>query len=158
MSQPVDGEELYLYLVASTTTVSANLVRSDEDDKHKLVYFVSTMLIDVETRYTDFERIALALCTVAKRLCPYFHVHNIVILTSYPIRAILHKPDDSGRLLKWAIDLSEFDIEYHPRSAIKGQALVDFIVEMSDMQPRDQPRDLSEKLWILENDESSRAG
>ncbi|GFY96586.1 hypothetical protein Acr_11g0008920 [Actinidia rufa] len=35
----------------------------------------------------------------------------------------------SGRLLKWSIELSEFHIEYKPRTAIKAQALADFIVE-----------------------------
>ena len=43
------------------------------------------------------------------------------MLTSSPIRAILYKPDVSGRLLKWAVELSEFDIEYRPRTTIKGQ-------------------------------------
>ena len=33
LSQPIDGEELYLYLVASATAVIATLVRSDGDAK-----------------------------------------------------------------------------------------------------------------------------
>lgn len=41
----------------------------------------------------------------------------------------MHKPEASGRLLKWTIELSQFDIEYKPRGAIKGQALADFILE-----------------------------
>ena len=32
------------------------------------------------------------------------------------------------------LELSEFDIEYHLKSTIKGQVLVDFIVELSDVQ------------------------
>ena len=46
-----------------------------------------------------------------------------LVLTSYPIKVVLHKLDASRRLLKWAIELSEFDIAYRLRSAIKGQAL-----------------------------------
>ena len=61
LSQPVDGEELYLYLAASTMTVITTLVRSDGNGKKKPIYFVSKMLKNVETRYTDFVRIALAL-------------------------------------------------------------------------------------------------
>ncbi|KAK4403978.1 Ribonuclease HI [Sesamum angolense] len=34
-------------------------------------------------------------------------------------------------MVKWAVELSEYGIEYHPRSAIKAQALVDFVVEMT---------------------------
>ncbi|XP_024028926.1 uncharacterized protein LOC112093843 [Morus notabilis] len=42
---------------------------------------------------------------------------------------VLQKPDTFGRLLKWSIELSQFDIDYKPRIAIKGQALVDFVAE-----------------------------
>ena len=58
-----------------------------------------------------------------------------------------------GALLKWVIELSKFNIEYHPRYAIKGKVLVDFIVEMSDLQPLD----IGKTLWIREIDGSSRA-
>ena len=115
--------------------VSVALVRTDRDNWQRPVYFVRKMLTVADTRYTDFERIALAFMMVAKQLCPYFQPNTIVALTSYPIKAILHKPDASGQLLKWAVELSEFDIEYLSRFAIKSQVLADFIVEMSDVQP-----------------------
>ena len=124
LSQPVDGKELYLYLAASAMAVSAALVRSDMDGRQKLIYFVSKMLTDAEIRYTDFKRIALALRMAAKKLRPYFQARTIVVFTSYPTRAILHKPDTLGRLLKWVVELSEFDIEYRSRSVIKGQVLL----------------------------------
>ena len=111
------------------------------------------MLIDAKTRYTNFEQIALALRMAAKKLHPYFQAHTIVVLTSYLIRAILHKQNASGWLLKWVVELSEFDIEYRPRSFIKVQVLVDFIVEMSDVQPRG----IDETLWVLETDGSFKA-
>ena len=31
--------------------------------------------------------------------------------------------------MKWAIELSEFDISYKPRAAIKAQAMADFVAE-----------------------------
>ena len=135
LSQPVKGEELYLYLAALAMAVSVALVRLDPRNKQRLVYFISKVLIDVETKYTDFERMALALRVAAKKLQPYFQAHTIVVHTSSSIRAVLHKPDASGRLLKWAIELSDFDIEYHLRSAIKGKVLADFIVERSEVHP-----------------------
>ena len=54
--------------------------------------------------------------------------------------------------MKWAVELSMFDIEYRPRSAIKGQIHVDFIALMSDVQPRD----LYETSWLLKIDDLSR--
>ena len=55
-----------------------------------------------------------------KKLRPYFQAHTIVVLTGSLIKAILHKPDASRRLLKWAVELSEFDIEYRPRKSKQG--------------------------------------
>ena len=40
-------------------------------------------------------------------------------------------PDAVGRLALWAIELSEFDIQYRPRTAIKGQVVADFIAEFT---------------------------
>ncbi|KAK0600228.1 hypothetical protein LWI29_012865 [Acer saccharum] len=42
------------------------------------------------------------------------------------------KPEVSGRLTKWAIELSEFDVEYLPRTAIKAQAVADFVAEFTE--------------------------
>ena len=53
--QPINGEDLDLYLVSSATAVSMTLVRSGEDGKKKPLYIVSKVLTDAETRYTDFE-------------------------------------------------------------------------------------------------------
>ena len=43
----------------------------------------------------------------------------------------MNKMEAAGRLIQWAIELSEFDIRYQPRNAIKAQALADFIAEFT---------------------------
>ena len=74
--------------------MSTTLVKTDDEGRQRVVYFVSKMLIDAKTHYIDFDRIALALRVVAKNLRPYFQAHRIVVLSSYPIKAIIHKPDE----------------------------------------------------------------
>ena len=81
------------------------------------------------------EKLILALVTTARRLRPYFQAHIIKILTEHPMKQILHKPETSERLVKWAIELSEFYIRYKSRTAIKGQVLVDFIMEFTSIEP-----------------------
>ncbi|KAK0578094.1 hypothetical protein LWI29_004999 [Acer saccharum] len=75
---------------------------------------------------------ALALITSVRKLRPYFQAHKIEAYTSCPLKLILQKPEVSGRLTKWAIELSEFDVEYLPRTAIKGQAVADFVAEFTE--------------------------
>lgn len=48
----------------------------------------------------------------------------------------MQRLDNSGRLVGWSIGLNEFDIEYLPRKAIKGQALADFVAEFSGFPPK----------------------
>ena len=73
-----------------------------------------------EERYPRMEKLILALVTAARKLRPYFQAHTIEVPTEYPMKQVLHKPEVSGRLMKWAIELSEFDIKYKPKNAIKG--------------------------------------
>ncbi|RVX22892.1 hypothetical protein CK203_008143 [Vitis vinifera] len=65
------------------------------------------VMTDVETRYSKIEQTALALRSAAQKLRPYFQSHPVVILTNQPLHSILHKSDLSGRMLQWAIELSE---------------------------------------------------
>lgn len=50
---------------------------------------------------------------------------------NHPLYQIFHKIDQLERLLKWLIELSGYEVNILPRAIIEGQALVDFVVEMS---------------------------
>ena len=60
------------------------------------------------------------------------------MLTDRPLKQILANLEASGRLVKWAVSLGAYDITFKPRTAIKGQALADFIAECSIPQ-QDEP-------------------
>ena len=77
------------------------------------------------------EKLILALVTIVRKLRPYFQAHTVEVPIEYPMKQVLHRPETFGRLIKWAIELSEFDIRYKPRTALKGQILADFIVEFA---------------------------
>ncbi|KAK2997940.1 hypothetical protein RJ639_025715 [Escallonia herrerae] len=128
LSKPVMGEDLFLYLAVAESAVSAVLVR-EQDGQQLPVYYVSKVLQGAEQRYPNAEKLAFALLNAARKLRPYFQSHTITVLTDKPLRRILHKPDLSGRLIPWSVELGEFDIHYRPRPSIKRQALADFIVE-----------------------------
>jgi len=77
-----------VYITATDHTVSAALVQDIEGMQHP-VYFVSRTLQDPETRYQMVEKLAMSLVHAARRLCPYFQNHNIIVKTDYPIQKIL---------------------------------------------------------------------
>ncbi|CAL9012268.1 unnamed protein product, partial [Prunus brigantina] len=130
LSKPLPGEVLLLYLSVSVTAISSKLIRKPE--KAELpIFYVSKALQSAELRYPPLEQLALALVTSARRLRPYFQAHQITVLTNQPLRQVLQRPETSGRLVKWAIELGEFDIQFKPRPAEKGQVVADFISELT---------------------------
>ena len=149
---PEAGDTLYLYLAASDIAVSAALFKECGDAKLSPVFFVSKSLTDAETRYTHLERDALALRTVAQKLRPYFQAHPVMVLTDFPLQGMIHKPDLSGRMARWAMELSEYDIQYKPRLLKKGQVLADFLAEIP--QPNTCPNETG--WWTLCVDRASR--
>ncbi|KAL0445450.1 UNVERIFIED_CONTAM: hypothetical protein Slati_2267700 [Sesamum latifolium] len=100
------------------------------------------------------EKMALALVVTARRLRPYFLSHPIGVKTNTPLKQTLGKPDTSGRLVKLAVELSEYDISYLPRMTIKAQALADFISKMTEITIKDASQD---QKWLLHADGSSTA-
>ncbi|XP_071739705.1 uncharacterized protein [Rutidosis leptorrhynchoides] len=63
------------------------------------VYFISKALSGSEVNYTIIEKL------------------------------VLYKPEALGRLAKWAIELGEHEINFSPRTAVKGQILADYLAE-----------------------------
>lgn len=93
------------------------------------MYYVSRALREAEVRYPFIERIVLSLMITARKLHPYFQSHTIRVITDLTLNRVLQKPNASGRLIQWSLELSEFDISYFPHIAIKGQAVVDFLLD-----------------------------
>nr|KYP49822.1 Retrotransposable element Tf2 [Cajanus cajan] len=84
-----------------------------------------------QKQYQMIEKLALALVTAARRLRPYFQSHQVVIKTDYPIKQILRKQELARRMIAWSVKLSEFDIQYESRGALKAQCLANFVVELT---------------------------
>nr|MCH9869276.1 reverse transcriptase-like protein [Serratia marcescens] len=149
LGRPIANEVLYLYIAISQTAFASVLVR-EQDKIQQPVYYISHTFLDAETRYTDLEKLALAVVKSSRRLRPYFDAHPIRVLTNYPLKVIMTKLEKSGRIVKWAQELGRFDIDYLPRPAIKAQALADFVVECTSRAP-----EYSDFQWRLYVDGSA---
>ena len=79
------------------------------------------------------EKLVFALVTMARKLKLYFQAHTIVVLTDKPLRRVMNSPKTAGRMALWAVELSKFNIQYRPQTAIKGQVVANFIVEFTLM-------------------------
>ncbi|XP_022841838.1 uncharacterized protein LOC111365514 [Olea europaea var. sylvestris] len=82
LAKPGPGDTLFLYLAVSRNAVSGVLVK-EKGKVQQPIYYVIT----------------------ARKLRQYFQSHPIIVLTNQPLKHILQRPDVSGRLLRWAIEL-----------------------------------------------------
>ena len=69
-----------------------------------------------------------------QKLLHYFTDHEVMVITSYPLREVVHNSNAISRISKWALKLIGHNIRYVPRTAIKSQALIDFIAEWTEVQ------------------------
>nr|GEU39154.1 reverse transcriptase domain-containing protein [Tanacetum cinerariifolium] len=153
-----DGkEELIMYLAAAKEAISAVLM-TERDGKQVPIYFVSRALQGPEINYSPMEKLILALASASKWLKGYFQAHTIVVITDQPIKQLMSNLEVTERLLKWRFELGEHDIQYRPRTSVKGQILADFIVESLEDDTPDTSMENREELpdpWILFMDGSS---
>ena len=117
LSPSKPNKELFLYLTISPMAISSTMIQ-EEDCVQLPVYYTSRALKGAKERYPPMEKLAFALIAAARKFKPYFQAHTIVVL--------------------WVIELSQFNIRYCPRTAIKAQALADFIAEFTTSKIDDQ--------------------
>ncbi|GJW63007.1 reverse transcriptase domain-containing protein [Tanacetum coccineum] len=159
MAAPQEKEELIIYLAAAKEAISAVLM-TERDGKQIPIYFVSRALRGPEINYTPMEKLVLALVSASKRLKRYFQAHTVIVITDQPIKQMLSNLEVTRRLLKWSFELEEHDIQYRPRTSVKGQILADFIVERPEDNSEDTFIEDEEELpdpWTLFTDGSSCA-
>jgi hypothetical protein len=95
----------------------------------KPVYYVSEVLHEGKAKYPETHKLVYAILIVCRKLRHYFQAHKIVVVTAYPLRAILHNANAMGNIAKWAIELAGFQLNFQPRHTIKSQVLADFVAE-----------------------------
>lgn len=109
------------------------------------------------------ERLALALIHLTRKLQHYFLADPVVVFTNHLMKQILWRLDVSGRLVKWVVELTQFDILYQPCTTVKGQALAEFNAELIFPLEEDMDGNMKHLKWTLyvngaSNEGGSRAG
>jgi hypothetical protein len=134
LTAPRKGEQLPLYLAATTHVVSTAIVVERQEDGHaypvqRPVYFVSEVLSESKACYQPVQKLLYTVLITSRKLRHYFQEYSISIVTDYPLGDILRNQDATGRISKWEVELGALNIDFKPRIAIKSQALVDFMAE-----------------------------
>jgi len=68
------------------------------------------------------------------KLLHYFSDHKVTFVTSYPLGDIIYNHDAVGWISKRALELMGHNMRYVPCTAIKSQALMDFVTKWTEVQ------------------------
>jgi len=149
---PVPGRPLIIYLTVLDGSMGCVLGQQDETGKKEhAIYYLSKKFTDCEQRYSALEKTCYALAWTTNRLRQYMLSHTTWLISKMdPIKYIFEKPALTGRIARWQMLLSEFDILYVTQKAIKGSALAEFLAHqpINDYQPM-QPEFPDEDIMAL---------
>jgi ribonuclease HI len=111
------------------------------------IYFVSEVLSESKARYQPVQKLLYGVLITSRKLRHYFQEYSISVVTDYPLGDILRNQDATRRISKWEIELGALNIDFKPCTAIKSQALVDFMAEWRENQlptPTERP-----EHWVM---------
>ena len=86
-----------------------------------VIYYLSRRLVEAEMRYSAVDKLCLCLYFSCTKLRHYLlSAECTVICKDNIVRYMLSMPIMSGRICKWILALSEFDLRYESAKAVKG--------------------------------------
>ncbi|XP_022736187.1 uncharacterized protein LOC111289419 [Durio zibethinus] len=136
---PMPGKPLILYLTVHENSMGCVLGQRDETDrKERAIYYLSKKFTDYESKYSPLEKMCCALTWTARRLRQYMLYHTTWLIAKLdPIKYVFEKPSLTGRIARWQVMLSEYDIIYVTQKAIKGSAIAEFLADraVEDYEP-----------------------
>jgi hypothetical protein len=158
---PQPGENLLLYIAVTTDIVSMAIMVERQEEGHAFgvqrpVYFISEVLSESKVCYLTILKILYGILITSRKLHYNFDAYNILVVSDIPLADILHNQDATGRISKWAVELGAFTLDFKPGTAIKSQALVDFVAEWRENQVEaatNQP-----EHWVMYFDTSLKLG
>ncbi|KAK1668087.1 hypothetical protein QYE76_056246 [Lolium multiflorum] len=155
LASPLEREPMLLYIAATNRVVSVVVVVEREEEGKTVqrpVYYLSEVLSSSKQNYPHFQKMTYGVFMAATKLKHYFEEHPMKVVSEAPISDIMGNKDASGRIAKWAIQLSPYVPVYERRDAIKSQALADFLVDWAEIQYK--PPEHKIEYWKMHFDGS----
>ena len=114
LTPPIPRKPLILYLTIHEKSIGCVLGQHDETGKKRhAIYYLSKKFTEYESKYPLVEKMCCAFAWTTQKLRQYLLYHTTWLISKLdPIKYIFEKPSLSGRIARWKVLLSEYDIQY----------------------------------------------
>ena len=144
------GRPLLLYLSVSDMALGCMLAQLDDSGKERAIYYLSKRMVEYEYRYIMIERLCLALVWATRRLRHYVTEYSILLVSRLdPLRYLFDRPILTGRLIRWLVLLTEFDIRYVPYKSMKESIVADHLASLPVFDDRAIDDDFPDEQFVL---------
>ncbi|RVW21001.1 Retrovirus-related Pol polyprotein from transposon 17.6 [Vitis vinifera] len=129
LAPPTPGRPLLLYL-SFRRGFGMHVAQLDDSGKDRAIYYLSKRMLDYETRYVMIE----LLLGIGLGHSPIETLHDRVFsafdIRLDPLRYLFDRPALVGRLMRWLVLLTEFDIHYVTQKSIRGSIVADHLASL----------------------------
>ena len=66
------------------------------------------------------QKLLYAILITSRKLRHYFDYYKIIVVTQFPLGDILCNKEANNHIIKWAVELSTYSIEFRSRPTIKS--------------------------------------
>ena len=106
------------------------LAQEGEGKVKHTVYYLSKKLLQYEANYSLVEKTCLAVIWATKKPRHYLQSYRVQAISKHdPLRYLQQTPSLTGKLARWLVLLTEFDIDYVAKKVVKGRAVADFLAQ-----------------------------
>ena len=129
---PMSGRPLLLYLPVSDIALGCMRTQHDDSGKEQAIYYLSKRMLEYEMRYVMIKRLCVALVWATRRSRHCMIEYSVCLISRLdPLWYLFDKPALTGRLMRWLVILSEFDIQYVSQKSIKRSIVANHLVSLS---------------------------
>ena len=110
---PVPEKPLLSYLTTTYMAMGTLLAQYLEDSrKENVIYYISKKMLAYKEKYSLLEKTCVALVWATRKLRHYMLAFKVLLIARMDFKYLMEKPVQDGKIAKWVLLLSEFDIKY----------------------------------------------
>ena len=116
----------------------------EETRKENAIYYIRKKMLPYEEKYSPLEKTCIALVWATHKFRHYMLAYKVLLIARLdPLKYLMEKPVQDGKIAKCVFLLSKFDIKNVTQKSVKGRAIADHLAHCSPEEVEEVQRRFS---------------